>query len=718
MLRAGQKGRTVTPLNRITRQTGPGWTPSSYSSRTARKRRRPSTPSSVDEHDENIVDDVIGAANESINVSPGAQDTLNPPQPSDLKKPDCRLSLDFGTTYCSLSYVMNDGDPEQPLTIGGFKGDHMQYQGGRQVPTEVLYLKRRIPTPPLPIGLRPRPRDRRVRYEYKTLYGYEAQQWLTGTVLREGYEVLCHVQRMKLLINQDDKTCQDQRARLEQLLKDRGLIKNCDDTLIHTLTYYLKHAKSELQRNHGLRHDSTIELIITVPVCWGPKALHTMSRLVEQAMKASQLGYFGEEKKSTLFLVNEAEAGASHALKSRSHNLKIMETFLVIDAGGGTADLASYMVENEYPLRLKTEINTPSGAMVGSSDINQRFYDFVLRICGPGIKTILDACWASKFEDSYKRSFNYLDKRQLFSFFIQDPSVCEPNPRLTGSSFVLSYDDMLHIFMPSLKAIGDLMIEQINEATAKGAEIDKAVLIGGFGDSPALKDYLRIRLDAQNAASKSNTKLICSPTNTSADGVAIGGIIRALDKTHGPARIPRQSIGIYRHIPYEPELNVPHMQQTPCNIDGELVIDGTIEWIIKKDQPPLAPIHPVTFKSIYSFVAEDKIWKAGQVLYSSQTCTRDFYRRSHPYNINKTDKLGKIWFYLSSDQREMILNDMTKEGPLRKGQLCVVELLIEMTFIDRDMKITARWPAVSDGEELRRSVDSFSVPAAFVPGTE
>lgn len=38
-----------------------------------------------------------------------------------------------------------------------------------------------------------------------------------------------------------------------------------------------------------------------------------------------------------------------------------METFVLIDAGGGTTDLGLYRIANENPLRLKNEVNAPSG---------------------------------------------------------------------------------------------------------------------------------------------------------------------------------------------------------------------------------------------------------------------------------------------------------------------------------------------------------------------
>jgi butyrate kinase len=54
---------------------------------------------------------------------------------------------------------------------------------------------------------------------------------------------------------------------------------------------------------------------------------------------------------------------------------------------------------------------------------------------------------------------------------------------------------MLGIFMPCLKCIADLMEKQINTASSrKNGKVDKVVLIGGFGDNPALQEYLTERI--------------------------------------------------------------------------------------------------------------------------------------------------------------------------------------------------------------------------------
>ena len=52
--------------------------------------------------------------------------------------------------------------------------------------------------------------------------------------------------------------------------------------------------------------------------------------------------------------------------------------------------------------------------------------------------------------------------------------------------------------MPSLKRIRDLMETQITKAREGGIDVDKVVLVGGFGDSEALRKFLRDHLDTMH----------------------------------------------------------------------------------------------------------------------------------------------------------------------------------------------------------------------------
>lgn len=148
---------------------------------------------------------------------------------------------------------------------------------------------------------------------------------------------------------------------------------------------------------------------------------------------------------------------------------------------------------------------------------------------------------------------------------------------------------MRDIFIGSLRLIGQLMEDQIDLAVRKQIVVDKVVLVGGFGDSPALKEYLKSTLDRLRDKHRIPISMVVTPPNTGAAGVATGALIRALDKEHGPSRVPRQSIGVIQHLPLDQNLysnevlNQTSWEENP--LDNEWYIKNTLRWIIKVVSP-------------------------------------------------------------------------------------------------------------------------------------
>jgi hypothetical protein len=153
-------------------------------------------------------------------------------------------------------------------------------------------------------------------------------------------------------------------------------------------------------------------------------------------------------------------------------------------------------------------------------------------------------------------------------------------------------EDLHLLFDESLSTIGRLMLEQIEDAQRNGVGVSKVLLAGGFGDSPALQDYLRTSLNYVNTRYQTNIELVVAQANTSAPGVAIGALRRAGDKEHGPKRIPRLSIGVLYHVPDNPEkydADVLSQKWSYSDLSQEEYIMRTLRWIIKAVSPYLHP---------------------------------------------------------------------------------------------------------------------------------
>lgn len=79
-----------------------------------------------------------------------------------------------------------------------------------------------------------------------------------------------------------------------------------------------------------------------------------------------------------LHIISEPEAAAMYALDAMDpHNIKVDDTFVLCDAGGGTVDLISYKVSALKPILKISEAAPGSGSACGSTFLNRIFQKFL-----------------------------------------------------------------------------------------------------------------------------------------------------------------------------------------------------------------------------------------------------------------------------------------------------------------------------------------------------
>ncbi len=112
-----------------------------------------------------------------------------------------------------------------------------------------------------------------------------------------------------------------------------------------------------------------VEYVITIPAVWSDRAQASTRRCAEQA---------GMGTGSSLHIISEPEAAAMYALDAMDpHNIKVGDTFVLCDAGGGTVDLISYKVSQLKPLLRVEEAAPGSGSLCGASFLNRIFQKFL-----------------------------------------------------------------------------------------------------------------------------------------------------------------------------------------------------------------------------------------------------------------------------------------------------------------------------------------------------
>lgn len=146
-------------------------------------------------------------------------------------------------------------------------------------------------------------------------------------------------------------------------------------------------------------------------------------------------------------------------------------------------------------------------------------------------------------------------------------------------------------------------------------------------------------------------------------------------------------------------------------------------------------VHRVEVVVRHLFWEHARYWKGQEILFISDSCTEDYWQRTSKYNkgqwilyhycmtrihmllLGKTKQLGKVVFDVT-DLKERHVRAHKERGWSTRSLKIRVEVLIQIEIIGRDLKFFVRWPANREGKLLPAARSSFSVAAAFKPGTE
>lgn len=149
--------------------------------------------------------------------------------------------------------------------------------------------------------------------------------------------------------------------------------RNVDKLVTDYISELSNHLMYTLREKLGdsIVKSTPLEYVVTVPAIWSDLAK-------DKTKKACQAASGLSSTKQPVYLVSEPEAAAIYALHGLDpHGLKIDDTVVVVDAGGGTVDLISYTITNLKPILEVQEAAPGSGALCGSTFLNMRFAKFL-----------------------------------------------------------------------------------------------------------------------------------------------------------------------------------------------------------------------------------------------------------------------------------------------------------------------------------------------------
>ncbi|KAK0653120.1 hypothetical protein B0T16DRAFT_407468 [Cercophora newfieldiana] len=532
--------------------------------------------------------------------------------------------------------------------------------------------------------------------------------------------------RFKLLLDQSART-ESIRADLWRTLdelKVKRVISKPLDVIVDFLASLLRHAKSGIE-NAGFDDSYRREMVLCVPAIWTQKACRDMQGALGKAM--AMAGFPGVDTETNtidnFFIVSEPEAAAAFVL-TNERDISPEDTFVLLDAGGGTVDANTYTVSTATPLRLTKEVVEPGGGLHGSSYINQGFRQLLwdklrneryLNTEENTIRGCIEKIIINDFEYKLKRSFDCYTARGVKYF---DLPGLRPNKdkNFGRGSFQIPVREIQAIFLERLEGIGHIMEQQIQAALGKDIKVEKVVLIGGFAGSISLRRYLQDRLKKFCREKNYPLPQLLCPNNT-ATAVARGAVLRAFNKERGPARHARTSYGVLRTEPYG-DFPEEHSEAnwTWDKHDGMAYVKGTIDWVFKLGQvvQPVWTCREFTCRHTFDYSPHAKLICL-DLLYASDKSTESHYQLKHPKNAG-AEKVGEIEVDFTF-LRERGLIRPVKASVDAKGRTIGkrhyrVDYTMLIKIVDRDLQCFA----IFQGKVMEKC--KINIASAFRPGVK
>ncbi|KAI0708747.1 hypothetical protein C8T65DRAFT_740129 [Cerioporus squamosus] len=272
--------------------------------------------------------------------------------------------------------------------------------------------------------------------------------------------------------------------------------------------------------------------------------------------------------------VSEGEAGLHFCVQNclTSESITPGERIMVVDAGGGTVDISSYVFKSSAPLSVE-ETASPDCVMLGSVTVNMRAEDFFKeRLEGSKYgKDIHLKRMMKEFEKSIKPRFTNEPKRAYYF----PTGLMDNNAGLgiKNGSLSVTHDTMMSLFRPSLDGIVAAIKKQFQDT--RGTPYTAVFLIGGFSANKWLFTNLKITLEQLGLR-------LYRPDTHASKAVAEGAIWHYLERFVA-YRIAKATYGTNVSIDFDPSDPEHRAQEGNMHLGPVgLMLDNGFSAILKK----------------------------------------------------------------------------------------------------------------------------------------
>jgi hypothetical protein len=146
-----------------------------------------------------------------------------------------------------------------------------------------------------------------------------------------------------------------------------GNKRKCSQVLAQAFKYLKDHIMQELRNTKTIETCEDVQWIVTVPAIWSNTA---KARMRQAAIEAELIN---EDIPDHLMIAFEPECGSVVARRF-CPDLKENDKYILLDLGGGTADIACHRVWDSFTV---SQIYAPSGGPWGSTYIDEAFWNLL-----------------------------------------------------------------------------------------------------------------------------------------------------------------------------------------------------------------------------------------------------------------------------------------------------------------------------------------------------
>ncbi|KAI0835970.1 hypothetical protein F5Y06DRAFT_288785 [Hypoxylon sp. FL0890] len=390
-------------------------------------------------------------------------------RPNNGSKRRIVVGIDFGTTFSAIAWAETEGELKRRIIDWSRSRISTGIVCPHKVPTQLRYSG-----------------DGHFEWGYQIPYDAQPQDILS--LFKLGLE--------------PDKF----RSSIDSIGKALNF-DNVDQKITDYLTGLLGHFRDVVvdQITSDTFQNTPMQFVLTVPAIWSDRA---KQRTIEAFERVPNL-----PKDHSTTLLSEPEAAAIAALQEiNHHDLKVNDSIIIVDAGGGTVDLITYTITSLHPVLEVVEAAEGTGDFCGSTRINDRFIQFLTsKLEGEeGWDDVVLYRAVEHFERDTKRRFNMDSLTQSEPFFIPVRGLNANNDLRVNrrGQFALRPEELHMFFEPDILKIIQLVREQIAMSDVR---IRKILLVGGYGSSMYLRERLRIAV--QRDSSMGNDIEILQPPN-------------------------------------------------------------------------------------------------------------------------------------------------------------------------------------------------------------